>query len=118
MTEKKRKPRPPKIQYLPDGSMIIEGFIAPAPKLAKPEPHTFPPEYEYAPIMDAQLAIKGRLPAPTFPGFPPDEFLLSNQRASLLDLTGEELTHRLRFFPDNEITTKEDKEWLKKQSKS
>ena len=45
MTE--RKPRVPKIKRLADGSISIDGFIAPPPKMAPPAPAKLPP-YEYA----------------------------------------------------------------------
>lgn len=38
MTEKKRRHRIPKVKRLSDGSISIDGFIAPAPKMAPPAP--------------------------------------------------------------------------------
>ena len=43
----KSKPRAPKIDKLPDGSLIIEGFVAPPPKMAPSAPAKFA-TYEYA----------------------------------------------------------------------
>ena len=43
---KQRKPRIPKTKRLSDGSIIIDGFIAPAPKHAPPVPARMPPEWE------------------------------------------------------------------------
>lgn len=48
MTEKKRRLRRPKIKKLADGSTIIDGFIAPPPRVNKPEPMRFAP-YDSAP---------------------------------------------------------------------